>query len=60
MLPESTDFKLNTDKGVAAARTQTLSDFSLRHHLEIPAGSHSLNLYSKAELAKAGGHSCDS
>lgn len=37
--PESRDFKLNPDKGVAAARTQTLSDFSLRLGFEFTASS---------------------
>lgn len=49
MPPESTDFKLNPDKGVAAARSQTLSNFSLRHCFEITAGSQ-FPLSSRAEL----------
>lgn len=47
--PESTDFKLNSDKGAAAARTQTLSDFSLRQGFEITAGFQ-FPLSSRADL----------
>lgn len=37
--PESKNFELNSDKGVVAARTQTLFDSSLRQGFEITAGS---------------------